>query len=149
MITLVRTDSESADFAMLVKYLDADLAVRDGDEHAFYSQFNKIDRIRHAVVAYNNSTPVGCGAIKEFSPEAMEVKRMFVRPHARNLGVATKVLGELEKWARELHYKRCVLETGKKQLEAIALYEKNGYCLIANYGQYQGVENSLCFEKML
>ncbi len=134
---------------MLVKYLDEDLAVRDGDEHAFYSQFNKIDRIRHAVVAYNNSAPVGCGALKEFSPDAMEVKRMFVLPQERNLGVATKVLGELEKWARELHYKRCILETGKKQPEAIALYEKNGYCLIANYGQYQGVENSLCFEKML
>jgi putative acetyltransferase len=149
MITLVRTNSESADFAMLVKYLDADLAVRDGDEHAFYSQFNKIDRIRHAVVAYDNSTPVGCGAIKAFSPDAMEVKRMFVSPQARNLGVATNVLGELEKWAKELHYKRCILETGKRQPEAIALYEKNGYCLIPNYGQYQGVENSLCFEKIL
>lgn len=134
---------------MLVKYLDADLAVRDGDEHAFYSQFNKIDRIRHAVVAYDNSTPVGCGAIKEFSPDAMEVKRMFVSPQARNLGVATTVLGELEKWAKELHYKRCILETGKRQPEAIALYEKNGYRLIPNYGQYQGVKNSLCFEKML
>ena len=134
---------------MLVKYLDADLAVRDGDEHAFYSQFNKIDRIRHAVVAYDNSTPVGCGAIKAFSPDAMEVKRMFVSPQARNLGVATNVLGELEKWAKELHYKRCILETGKRQPEAIALYEKNGYCLIPNYGQYQGVEHSLCFEKIL
>lgn len=134
---------------MLVKYLDADLAVRDGDEHAFYSQFNKIDRIRHAVVAYADSTPVGCGAIKEFSRDAMEVKRMFVTPQARKLGVATKVLGELEKWAKELHYKRCILETGKRQPEAISLYEKNGYRLIANYGQYQGVENSLCFEKVL
>lgn len=146
---LVRTNSESADFAMLVKDLDADLAVRDGDEHAFYSQFNKIDRIRHAVVAYNNLTPVGCGAIKEFSSDAMEIKRMFVSPHARKLGVATKVLGELERWAKELHYKTCILETGKRQPEAIALYEKNGYCLRPNYGQYQGVENSLCFEKIL
>ncbi len=149
MITLVRTNSENADFVMLVKYLDEDLAVRDGDEHAFYSQFNKIVSIRHAVVAYDNSAPVGCGALKAFSPDAMEVKRMFVLPQERKLGVATKVLGELEKWARELHYKRCILETGKKQPEAIALYEKNGYYLIANYGQYQGVENSLCFEKML
>ena len=149
MITLVRTNSESADFVMLVKYLDADLAVRDGDEHAFYSQFNKIDRIRYCVVAYDNSTPVGCGAIKEFSADAMEVKRMFVNPIARKLGVATKVLGELEKWAKELGYKSCILETGKKQPEAIALYEKNGYLSIPNYGQYDGIENSLCFEKKL
>ena len=74
---------------------------------------------------------------------------MFVNPIARKLGVATKVLGELEKWAKELGYKSCILETGKKQPEAIALYEKNGYRSIPNYGQYDGIENSLCFEKKL
>jgi putative acetyltransferase len=59
------------------------------------------------------------------------------------------VLSELESWAAELGYPKCVLETGKRQPEAIALYEKQGYQRIPNYGQYIGVENSVCFEKVL
>ena len=55
----------------------------------------------------------------------------------------------LEKWARELSCTRCILETGKRQPEAIGLYKRNGYRLIPNYGQYAAVENSVCFEKEL
>lgn len=149
MITLRRTDSDDEDFKALVKLLDADLAMRDGADHGFYSQFNKIDKIRHAVVCYENAQAIGCGAIKAFSDEVMEVKRMYVSPEGRNKGIATRVLTELEDWAREMGYARCVLETGKRQPEAIALYEKNGYRRTENYGQYVGVENSVCFEKNL
>jgi len=149
MITLRRTDSDDEDFKALVKLLDADLAMRDGADHGFYSQFNKIDKIRHAVVCYENAQAIGCGAIKAFGDEAMEVKRMYVSPEGRNKGIATRVLTELEDWAREMGYARCVLETGKRQPEAIALYEKNGYRRTENYGQYVGVENSVCFEKNL
>jgi putative acetyltransferase len=149
MITLRRTDSDDEDFKALVKLLDADLAMRDGADHGFYSQFNKIDKIRHAVVCYENAQAIGCGAIKAFSDEAMEVKRMYVSLEGRNKGIATRVLTELEDWAREMGYARCVLETGKRQPEAIALYEKNGYRRTENYGQYVGVENSVCFEKNL
>ena len=74
---------------------------------------------------------------------------MFVPVAFRGSGIATKVLMELEKWAAEMSYKKCILETGKKQPEAIGLYRKNGYMLISNYGQYAGVENSLCFEKII
>jgi putative acetyltransferase len=147
MRTLTRTDSRDADFIALVKQLDADLAVRDGADHSFYSQFNKIDKIRHVVVAYENNVPVGCGAIKQFTADAVEVKRMYVMPASRNKGVARSLLSELERWANELGYKKCVLETGRRQPEAIALYEKAGYRRISNYGQYQGMDNSLCFEK--
>jgi GNAT superfamily N-acetyltransferase len=149
MINLHRTDSENPDFIALVKLLDADLAIRDGADHAFYAQFNKIDAIRHVVLAYEGDMAVGCGAIKEFSPDAMEVKRMFVRPEGRQKGVASLVLGELERWAKEMSYRRTVLETGMKQPEAIELYSRRGYTRIPNYGQYAGVENSLCFEKIL
>jgi putative acetyltransferase len=149
MITLRRTDSDDPDFKALVKLLDTDLAVRDGADHGFYSQFNKIDKIRHAVVCYETGRPIGCGAIKAFGDEAMEVKRMYVSPDGRNKGIATRVLTELETWAFELGYAKCVLETGKRQPEAIALYEKNGYQRTENYGQYVGVENSVCFEKNL
>lgn len=148
MIQLQRTTSEHPDFVRLVQQLDADLAERDGaDEHAFYAQFNKIDRIRHAVVAYLDGIAVGCGAIKAFDGQTMEVKRMYTPPQHRGKGIARQVLAELEAWATELDYARCILETGKRQPEAIGLYQKCGYQLIPNYGQYIGVENSVCFEK--
>lgn len=149
MITTIRTDSDHPDFISLVKSLDADLAIRDGDEHSFYAQFNKIDRIKYVVVAYENGVALGCGAIKEYGPKTMEVKRMFTNPQSRGKGIATIVLQELEKWAKELSYSKCILETGVKQPEAIGLYQKNDYQSIPNYGQYEGVENSVCFEKKL
>jgi putative acetyltransferase len=149
MLHLVRVTSEDTDFQQLVQLLDRDLAQRDGDEHAFYAQFNKIDLLKHAVVAYAGDEPVGCGAFKEFAAGSVEVKRMFVQPAQRQRGIAQAVLAELEKWASELGYTTCVLETGKKQPEAIALYQRSGYAFTPNYGQYIGVANSVCLRKML
>jgi putative acetyltransferase len=149
MIRLIRTDSDNQDFITLIQYLDAYLAEKDGNEHAFYAQFNKVDKIKHVVMAYDEEQPVGCGAIKEFAPHVMEVKRMYTTPSGRGKGIATQILRALETWAVELSCEKCVLETGKRQTEAIGLYQKNGYQLIPNYGQYAGVENSLCFEKVV
>jgi len=149
MIKLIRTNSDNHDFRELVKLLDADLAITDGEDHTFYSQFNKIDNIIHVVVAYEDEKPVGCGALKKYRSDTMEIKRMYVLPEKRKRGIASKILTELEVWAGELSYIKCILETGKKQPEAVELYKKNGYTLIQNYGQYAGVENSLCFEKKL
>jgi GNAT superfamily N-acetyltransferase len=146
---LIRTNSDNSDFIELVKLLDAELAIADGDDHVFYSQFNKIDKIKFVIVAYENEEPVGCGAIKDYGGDAMEIKRMYVSPAYRNKGIASKILSELEKWASELSYNRCILETGKRQPDAIGLYKKNGYKPIPNYGQYTEVENSVCFEKFV
>ncbi|AIZ64551.1 GNAT family acetyltransferase [Hymenobacter sp. DG25B] len=149
MITLRRTTSDNPDFRELVALLDHDLAVRDGDDHAFYAQYNKLVAINHVVVAYLADKAVGCGAFKEYEAGQVEVKRMFVRPEYRGQGIAGAVLAELEQWARELNYAACVLETGKQQPEAIRLYEKSGYAYIPNYGQYAGVDNSVCMKKGL
>lgn len=144
MLHLVRTNSEDPDFRALVQLLDQDLAERDGAEHSFYAQFNTIAQLAHVVVAYQGAEPVGCGAFKPFEPNAVEIKRMYVQPAHRGRGIARAVLAELECWAGELGYARCVLETGQKQPEAIALYQRSGYSFIPNYGQYVGVANSVC-----
>ncbi len=149
MINLVRTNSDNSDFRELVILLDAELQIRDGDEHSFYAQFNKIDKIRHVVVAYEDGEAAGCGAIKEYAEGVTEIKRMFVRAERRGRGIAGKILAELETWAKGLKFSECILETGLKQLEAIALYQKSGYETIPNYGQYQGVENSVCMKKLI
>ena len=147
MVRLIRTDSENKDFIDLVKLLDAELAELDGDEHVFYAQLNKTDKIKHVILAYENDKPISCGAIREYSPTSTEVKRMYTVRQSRGKGIATKVLIALEKWASELSYKKCILETGWRQPDAIRLYEKNGYKRIPNYGKYAGIANSVCFEK--
>jgi putative acetyltransferase len=149
MIDIVRTDSSNTDFQGLVAMLDADLKIRDGAQHEFYNQFNKITHIRNAIVAYREGIPVGCGAFRDFSPDTVEIKRMYVKPGYRGQGVAKTVLGELEQWAEESGIKSCVLETGMNQPEAIQLYQKTGYKRIPNYGQYAKIENSVCMKKDL
>ncbi len=145
---LVRTNSENRHFIDLVNQLDTDLAERDGEDHSFYSQFNK-DNIKYALVAYIDQKPIGCGAIKEFKSDSMQVKRMYVLPRFRGQGIAKTILLDLENWTKELGYTKCVLETGKRQPEAIQLYKSKGYKIISNYGQYIGIENSICFQKYL
>ena len=149
MIVCRRTDSDNEAFRRLVAELDADLQIRDGADNAFYSQFNKIDTIKHAIVAYEDALPVGCGAIKAYAPGIAEVKRMYVLPAMRGKGIAMAILETLESWAKELQYTSCILETGTRQPEAISLYHKSGYDRIPNYGQYEGVVNSVCFQKKL
>ena len=72
---------------------------------------------------------------------------MYVSRAYRGKGVASLLLSELEKWTKELGYIRCVLETGLRQPEAVALYKKNNYNLIPNYAPYAHMVNSVCFRK--
>ena len=124
---LLRTNSENEDFIKLVRLLDIELAKIDGDEHSFYAQFNKIDKIKYVVIAYYDNAAIGCGTIKQFDKKTVEVKRMYTSANYRGKGTASLILSELEKWAAELSYKKCILETGIKQPEAIRLYKKSGY----------------------
>ena len=145
----LRTTSENPGLQKLVKQLDIYLALMDGEENAFYNQYNKIDLLKNCIVIFDNDEAVACGAIKELDTKSMEVKRMFTLPEKRGKGLASKILNELEVWSKELGYEKTVLETGKRQTEAVALYNKCGYKIIPNYGQYIGVDNSVCFEKLL
>jgi putative acetyltransferase len=149
MLQFQRTDSDNPDFQSLVQLLDADLAIRDGDDHAFYAQFNKTASIRQVIVVYDAATPVACGAFKPYAAGVAELKRMYVLPVFRRRSIAAQILLALEAWALEIGYRALVLETGMNQPEAIALYHKAGYHQIPNYGQYAGIDNSVCFEKIL
>jgi len=149
MIHLIKTNNHHEDFKLLVIELDKELKIRDGDDHTFYAQYNKLDNIKYVLVAYDQGLPIACGAIKEYDQDTMEIKRMFVRPNYRNQGLASLILKSLEQWCLELHYTKCMLETGINQPEAIRLYEKNNYTKIPNYGPYINVENSFCFLKVL
>jgi len=149
MITLTRTTSQNKDFQNLIVLLDQVLRIVDGEEHAFFAQYNKVDTIKNVVVCYIDGKAVGCGAFKEFDNRTVEIKRMFTHPDFRNKGIASQILSELEQWAKELNYSECILETGIKLRNAVALYKKSGYSVIENYGQYAAIESSVCMKKII
>lgn len=146
---LVQTNQASKDFQQLVALLDAELAIRDGDDHAFYHQFNGIDALDHVIVAYINGQHVGCGAFKARNNQQIEIKRMFVLNEARKKGCATAILTALETWAAKEGFIEAILETGKAQIEALSFYPKQGYRVIPNFVPYVGIKNSVCFSKSL
>ncbi|HNP31706.1 MAG TPA: GNAT family N-acetyltransferase [Flavobacterium sp.] len=149
MIAIQRTTSDNEDFGKLVVQLDAYLAILDGDDHAFYAQFNKTSLLKNAVICYDDNVAVGIGAYKEFEPKVAEIKRMYTSPEHRGKGIAKAILTELETWAKEEGYTTSILETGHMQKDAIGLYQKLGYTITENFGQYAGIENSVCMRKTL
>jgi putative acetyltransferase len=149
MQIITRTTSENADFTNLVQLLDADLKIRDGDDHEFYAQINQTAILKNVIVYYKDDLAVGCGAIREIDEKTVEIKRMFVLPDFRGKGIASKILLELEHWVLELECTQTILETGINQPEAIAFYKKLGYSIIENYGQYATMQNSVCMKKIL
>lgn len=149
MLHCLKTNSGNSDFQKLVEALDSELRILDGKDHVLFAELNKTGKMKHCIVAYEDGIVVGCGAIRKYSEDTAEVKRMYVPNEHRGKGIASKILAELETWAKELQYKKCILETGNKQTEAMALYHKNGYKIIRNFGKYQDMESSICFEKVL
>lgn len=148
-IRIIRTTSEDQDFAHLIAALDGDLYQRNGEAQLKYRPYNKVDMIKHVVLVYVGGKAVGCGAFKKYDDKSVEIKRMFVYPEMRGKRLAARILQELENWAVEEGYTRAVLETGHKQTEAIRLYTIAGYSRIENYGQYIGMEESICYRKEL
>ena len=149
MIQYLRTDSSNTDFRSLVVLLDKYLSVINGEKDSFFAAFNTIDALQNVIVAFDQEKPVGCGAFKPYSNDSAEIKRMFVLEEYRGQGIAQGVLTALETWASQSGFSTCVLETSKTMQPAVRLYEKCGYVVIPNYGQYQGVETSVCMQKTL
>lgn len=145
----IRTTSDHPDFRKMVNALDEDLYLRNGEAQLKYRPYNQIDKIKHAIVIYLEGKPVGCGCFKRFDDHTVEMKRMFVLPEMRGKQLAARMLQELETWAIEEGNTAAVLETGHKQVEAIRLYTIAGYLLTENYGQYAGMEESICYRKEL
>lgn len=106
------------------------------------------------LVGYLDDVPVACGGWRahdgpapEFRRGDAELKRMFVTLPARGKGFARVMLAELERTALEAGRRRCVLETGTEQPEAIALYRSSGYTDIPKFGVYKHTAESLCLAK--
>ena len=145
---LLKTNSNNSDFQKLTRLFDDYLVEIDGDEKDFFAQYNQI-YIDNVIVCYEDEIAVGCGAFKEYEPTVAEIKRMFVLPEKRGKGIASTVLNALEIWAKENGFQDAILETSNQLTNAISLYQKSGYEVIPNYGQYIDVESSVCMKKIL
>ena len=148
-IILKRTSNSNNDFKQLVSQLDEYLNIVNGEQNAFYAPNNMLDPLDTAVIAYYNTKPVGCGCFKKYNESSVEIKRMYVDPAIRGKGIASRILNELENWAKDKGFVHTVLETGVKLDDANALYRKQGYKIIPNYGPYTGIDNSVCMMKIL
>jgi GNAT superfamily N-acetyltransferase len=101
------------------------------------------------VIGYLGSGPVAMGGIRLIDGDVAEVKRMYVVPSARGNGLSRAVLAHLEQLGRELGASRIVLETGKRQPEAMRLYETSGYHRINGFGHYRDEPGSVSYGKSL
>lgn len=140
-------DVTNADLAALTAELDAYFHAVWGRVADHYRQYHTLDSMACAVVAYVEGKPVGCGCWRAFDPVTAEIKRMYVRPAYRRQGIAGKIISALERHAAASGCHRAVLETGAEMPDAIAFYEKKGYHLVPNYGDFAGDEVCVCMEK--
>lgn len=99
------------------------------------------------LLAQENAVAVGCVAVRELSAGIGEIKRMFVRPGTR--GVGAQLLCALEQHARERGFQTLWLETRKINQRAVDFYQRNGFRIRENYGNYSGRPEAVCFEKTL
>ncbi len=136
----------------LISALNAELAPLYPEQGALHFRLDEaeVGPGRGAfLVAYRGGEPAGCGAVRLVSTTTAELKRMYVAPSARGLGVGRRLLAALEAEARALGASRLVLETGVRQAEAIAMYERAGYAPIEPYGEYVGSPTSVCLAKAI
>lgn len=151
MTIKIRAEDPHSDRAkILIKALSADLGARYGDDGAGAFSPDDVMVARSIfLVALLDDKPAGCGALRPYGEDTAEIKRIYVAPDARRKGIAGKLLSALEAHAHEYAYKRVILETGTRQPEAMALYERANYQRMACYGEYADDPLSVCYEKML
>ncbi|MCH4169478.1 MAG: GNAT family N-acetyltransferase [Streptococcaceae bacterium] len=145
--------AEHIDFINLTKQLDSQLQVigseETEDEREKYDSLNQVDNISWVLIAYDGNTPIGCAAIKRLDDKTVEVKRVFVDDKYRGLGIARKLISELETKVKNEGYQELVLETGKNNVVAIAMYRNFDYEIIDNYPPYDNMSDSVCMKKTL
>lgn len=150
-VEYVRCDGANEDFIECCRQLDLELERRVGKviQREKFAQYNLLDKINEAIVVYLDGKPVGGGGIRAYDGDTVELKRIFVKEEARGHGIGTQLVAELMDWARELGYKRMILETGVLLKESCHVYKKLGFETIPNYGPYIGIKESLCMGKDL
>ncbi|MFV0342108.1 MAG: GNAT family N-acetyltransferase [Anaerocolumna sp.] len=150
-LTFKDTDGEDPDFVTLCNRLDCTLDELVGEQYqrTQYDTFNTREHIKDVIVVYQDGCPIACGAFKMFDEDHAELKRIYIEPSIRKMGLGTELVRRLEAKAKIKGFKWCILETGKPLEVAQRLYKKAGYKIIPNYGQYFDMPNSICMERKI
>jgi len=149
-MTILETDPLSPEAGKIIAALTDELALRYNEPGG--GAFKPEDVMVPGGVfltGIKDGETIACGALRPVDENTCEVKRMYVCPEYRGMGNSGRILAALEKKAKAFNYKKIILETGKKQPEALGLYKKSGYSIIPNYGIYKDRELSVCFEKAI
>ena len=147
---IVEERPDTADAMQLIAELEAVLAPLYQPQSRHGLSVEKLLREGvHFFVTRLDDFPAGCGGIKLFETKYAEIKRMYVRPRFRGLGLARLMLNHLAEFSRQHGVVVLRLETGIHQLEAIRLYEGFGFHRIPPFGDYRQDPVSLCYEKRL
>lgn len=148
MIKLEKVEITNPDLLRLIEELNAFFDEEWGTEIAEgYQDHHNLAEMMCAIVAYEDDVAVGCGCWKLLDEQTPEIKRMYVKPTSRGNGAASEIMKALEKDMLEKGYQQAVLETGKDMLSAIGFYERHGYHIIPNYGEFIGDELCVCMKK--
>lgn len=148
VISVERPDTEDA--RALITELEAHLAPFYPIESRHgYSVEKLIDEDVAFFLIRVNGIPAGCGGVKLFGTDYGEIKRMYIRPQFRGLGLAKAMLDHLANYARDRGVTLLRLETGIHQHEAIGLYERAGFETIPPFGEYKPDPLSRFFEKRI
>jgi ribosomal protein S18 acetylase RimI-like enzyme len=150
-ITIVEVPPDSSDAVQLIGELDVHLQAHPyppQSRHAFSVEKLVSERVVFFITYYRGEL-AGCGGIKIFPHEYGEVKRMWVRPPFRGLGLGKAMLKHLSEYAQSRELSLLRLETGIYETEAIGLYERFGFRRRAPFGEYKEDPLSVYFEKSL
>ena len=123
--------------------------VGGAEKRAGFVPYNLSDTISDVLIAYINGKPVGCAGLKKYSDSDVEVKRVWVEPESRGQKNASKMMNLIEGKARQMNYKRAILQTRLIMVDAVGLYERRGYTLIDNYPPYDHLEGAICMALVL
>ena len=151
-VIVQRADILSPTARSLIEALNAELLGRYPEEGACHFQLDASEVAEgHGafLIAFRSAQPVGCGAVRRIETDTGEVKRMYVVPPERGRGAGRAILSAIEAEARALRLSRLVLETGVRQIEAQALYQRAGFSRIEPFGEYIHSPLSICMAKTL
>jgi putative acetyltransferase len=146
-VEIVEVDPADPRLATLVAALRAELDARYPEEIDF--EHPTVKEVARFLLATVDGTPVGCCAVQPLDDGDSELKRMYVPPELRGRGIAGRLMVEAESLAKRLGRTRIKLETGVRQPEAIAVYERAGFHPIPNYPPYDRWQLSRCYAKPL
>ena len=106
--------------------------------------YNLSESISDVLIAYADGKAVGCAGLKRYSGQDVEIKRVWVEPEWRGKHIATALMDQIEDKARQMGFKRAILQTRPIMPDAVGLYESRGYVLIENYPPYDKLDGAIC-----